>query len=730
MRIVSALILITLVAAVFVARSAPSGDDKSPTPSPQDGPAVAAMDASQARGAGDAADQELPSSFPAELTSRSHPGGAAPAGEESAPMEPKPFTDMTEGGDVPRSDLTPSFDLEGPAKPSGELEPSFTIDLETPPEDAGDLAIEPATTSGDLDLGKLDIDRPGKLTIERPASADRGPALREPSLREPSLREPTLRDSGAAADVPAGAGGTERVEIALPGSEPAAPAGRTTGDIVLPGATAPSGSSADAQPPVTLSNGSGNSTVGRVNGPVTPVGGWTARGRVVRSSGAALSNVRVQVRDRATDAPLGQTLTGLTGEFEIGGLQVDEVALWVDAGTLPLGVAAQAGTNRCRTGSEPVGYGAVCARASGGAVEIELPNAAGVEGTIVNGGQIVSGALVRAVSRVSGYESVRVLASSDDSGSFALALVPGPYELQILVPGQGGEPDRARRVNVEAEAGSALLLDTVDVRKGTRIADAGSPPVERGAGEVTLAPAPAAVDAPAARSEGGVLVTGRVISTWGEAIDKIEVVAMGRDGEVIRRDWTDSTGRYELNSLPFGEVRLEVAPGQAIGRPSEDGITLRKRPSPFAARSFPGQERVVLQDVVIDVAPIFRVQGRVRVAKKAFEAFKASLDEEVQTLSDARLLRAYLRGLRLVQTNRGGKGKPRQIDVGPDGRFTWTCTLPAEDVLFQLEPRSSSPGPGYAGPVGVAVTPAGVRTAKLDIAYPPTAKSKKAKKRK
>lgn len=474
---------------------------------------------------------------------------------------------------------------------------------------------------------------------------------------------------------------------------------------------------------------------GMDDAPEPEVEAWTATGRVVDGSGEGLASVRVRARDRATGAPLGETSTDASGAFELAGLSVPSAALEIDPESLPSGVIAPAGTDVVRRGDEPAGYGATLAESGGDPALVQLTVPALVIGTLREDGAPVDAALVRAVSRVPGFERVKVLGSVGRDGAFELALVPGPYELQALIAGAGDAPDRTHRLAVEAEPGAVLRLGTIEIGEpapeeapGERVADAGTPdthastaaPATSPEGEAVVAGEEhAAEEAELIPLEGGVDVVGRVISAWGEPVDGVEIVARGDEGEVIRRDWTDERGEYELPSLPPGELRIELAPGLPVGKTSDDGIVLRERPEPLVARTFEGQERVTLEDAVVDVQPIFRVSGRIDVDPDAFAAFKRHLEEQVRGLDDERLLRAYLRGMRLTQRNVGGKGAGRPIAVKPDGRFTWSCNLPAEDVLLVLEPRSARPGPGYRGPVGVKVTPAGVRTARLKIAYPP-----------
>ena len=175
---------------------------------------------------------------------------------------------------------------------------------------------------------------------------------------------------------------------------------------------------------------------------------------------------------------------------------------------------------------------------------------------------------------------------------------------------------------------------------------------------------------------------------------------------------------------------MRFASDLVINREGRYGTTLLKRPAPIRVQTFEGQNRVSLKDAVVEIRRVYRLSGRIKVRPEALAQFEKSLgrvNRKQPKLTETQLRRAYYRGLRLTQKNRGAKGESKDplaalgqaIQIQKDGTFAWSCPLPAEDVLMVLEPRSTRPSSGYSGPVGVPVTPAGVRPAQLEIVYPP-----------
>ncbi|MEL6432120.1 MAG: carboxypeptidase-like regulatory domain-containing protein, partial [Planctomycetota bacterium] len=178
------------------------------------------------------------------------------------------------------------------------------------------------------------------------------------------------------------------------------------------------------------------------------------------------------------------------GQVRLRAGSAARVRVVVDADTVPLGVAAPLGQGDCGAADEPPGYGAVCADA-GSTVTVVLPLSSGVQSKVVDAaGQPVEGALVRAVPVRAAYREHATVASTGGDGSFFLGLVPGGYELQVLLPeSYGDDRARARRLRVDAEEGAALLLRAIDYREPEARLDgplapadaAGAARVDRGA---------------------------------------------------------------------------------------------------------------------------------------------------------------------------------------------------------------------------------------------------------
>lgn len=743
MRFVTVLIIIMLVATVYIANMAPGKDgDAAPPPS-----RVAALESGSERDASGSSglvidEGDLPASFPSELTQRSSgaPSASVPKDSPVADASRNPFLMNVDEAARRRDAATqveaakPSVQVPVAAKLAPDVSPGASPGVAPEIRLPGAAPTASAARTNDskpaaaLEPESLRISVPKRTSVP---SVRRGPALRDSGFRDPGLREgalpsPSLRDPGD----------TPKIQP-RPETRPKAGQHKT----VRPTESTPTSIAASAvlKPAVAQSKA-------RIAGRVTDVGGDAA------------PSVKVEAYDLRTGALVASATSQRDGRFTMEGLPESELAIRVVSGSVPLGLAGPVGQEACRSGSEPLGFGALCVTPSARVVtsaSIVLPYSSGIQGTVVGyGGKAMDGAVVRAVSSVKGFTHVKALSTTDKEGFFFLNVVPGPYELQIAPP-QSAKRERPRRMPVQAEAGSAILMDTIDLTKGP-VEQAIKAPVNGAApaaGQSAQAVAPkapidleGAVDAsgPLARGSatpvslpgsasvrpeaGEVTLTGRVISTWGEAVDGIPVVATDAAGAVRAQGYTNAEGKYQLSGVPVGETTLALAPNEPLRKRGSRGLIVRVRPKPISVRSFPGQERVVVEDQVVDVAPIFRIEGKVEVSDASFEAFKADLfskDSGMELLNDERLLRIYMRGLELVQKNIGGKGKSRPIEITPNGSFQWACSLPAEDVMFVLSPRSSIPSPAYDGPVGVEVTPAGVRTAKLKIAYPPPAVKKR-----
>ena len=824
MRIVTALILVSLLAAVYIANSGSSDDQSTDRTVARIEPAAIGVTDAELP-VGDEGFAATPGAFPEGLSGRSSelgvnsagsragvPNGGLEVGDEErgqgsddAVRAAREEIRSAANPFLTESPAAESSDTESPTTPSTPTSSEFEpIELARPepldPSDASTTASAPEEADAPArrtsfvggDAGPVDLE-PTEV-LERPRNADPKPT--DPVL--PRDEDPALEVTEIRVDPSADA--TIEPEVAPGATEPATV---PVIEVADPLATEPSERTPSVEVP---------------SQEVPRAGDGDLEGRLVDEGGSGIEGATILVVDAKTKKTLDKPKTDAEGRFSSKGLDASRVQLSVQSDTVPLGVAAPVAGDVCRTGDEPLGFGAVCIDLDpnqAAKATIELPYSSGVQGSVKDGaGKLVEGALVRAVSKVKGFESVQPVGETDADGFFFLMLVPGPYELQVLTPGDGDPRKRSRRQDIEAEAGSAIILEAIDFSKpaparrstgkdrpvdpkkpavkqprksagstngeqdGVKVADAkGSAPVEapvttsermhateasgerpkpatvqdgkpapkakpietpnggkqkdqkRGDEERPETPAgktPAkgkpADDAPAdAKGPQGATLSGRAISTWGEAIDGLAIVCRDTKGEEVAKTQTRADGRYELVGVPAGAVVVHIAPDSPLGKRGPLGHIVRKRPEPIEMTLFDGQTKARIDDVVVDVAPVFRLEGKIDVAEASLDAFKKDLiagDPDMADLSDERFLSAYLRGLALVQRNRGGQGKNRPVVIESDGSFTWQCNLPAEDVLFELRPRTTRGNAGYAGSVGVVVTPAGVRARELTIDYP------------
>lgn len=761
MRFVTVLIILMLVATVYIANVAP-GDDGESAPHLKRVAALApGSDRGGPAGGGLLLDEDdLSASFPSELTQRSS-GAPAPTVSEDSAI-----------GDASRNPFL--MDVDEAARRRVAVRAKDSADRPAPVF----MGVAPGAGSSDAgspaDAGAVEEPESLRITVPKRTSVPntrRGPALvglglagaetANPGLLEPKIQgtpKASRRGARELADVALDAPETEPKTVELLETAPPTPMGSAPETEVAAEVDTEAETAAETAVETAVET-VGEQALARPNGRIA--------GRVTDAGGEPTPAVKVEAYDLSTGSLAASATSGRDGRFTMEGLSESKLALRVVADSVPLGIAGPVGQEACRLGDEPLGFGAVCVTPSAHAAasaSIVLPYSSGVQGTIVgDGGKVMGGAVVRAVSTVEGFTHVKSLTTTDPEGFFFLNLVPGPYELQIAPP-PSAKRERPRRMPIEAQAGSAILMDTIDLMKSLAGQAAELPAAGRepAAAQVTeaaaklvapKAPSPglgssAGLGAPKAGQtatpvslpvssgvsldQGEVTLTGRVISTWGEVVDGVPVVVTDAAGAVRAEGFTNAEGKYKLSGVPVGECILALAPNEPLRKRGSRGLIVRVRPKPVSVRSFPGQERVVVEDQVVDVAPIFRIDGKIEVSKASFEAFKADLisrHKGMEVLGDERLLRIYMRGLALVQKNTGGKGKSRPIEITPNGSFQWACSLPAEDVIFVLSPRSSVPSPAYDGPVGVEVTPAGVRTAKLTILYPPAPVVKKPSKK-
>lgn len=722
MRFFTGLVLFSLAGAVFVVNQAP--------PLEQDGPeapsSVTSAEGTRAEGAaaGERGDTTaLPTSFPSELNRRSD-------GSTAGSTQPASLLGRTGGSEASSGDLN----IEAPGSGDRNAFDASDRDVAVTLPGSGTQAME----SGDAARGDL----PRGVTR-------RGPRLRQPV--EANLNTDDVADRVAAA---ASAATEDFLELS-PSRDEGPTAGRTDARPNLREPISAEPTSTERSAPVipSTSRTSGRSGLaprsartGRSSIPARNARNTGdadmdrgIRGRVVDASGLGVGGVTVRLLDPATGDERARIRAGIDGTFRSSSTPAGRVALAVDPATVPLGIAGPVLPGKCREQGDAPGVGALCldVPASGTVnAEILLPYSAGIQGLVLGADGKPTKAFVRAVAQGGGLDAVRVMAKTADDGSFVLSLLPGDYELQVLVPdGAADGSDLTRTIGFEAEGGSALILDAIDFSKGTapKSMDAEDDLNAEDSLETGEAAAAAADDAepsialPSVGSAApellrvnedveSIAIQGRVLSRWGEVVQGLKVVVADASGAQILISMTDKSGTYSIEDLPAEPLNVSFISGP--------GADLLMPAKALSVRPLPGQQLVRLEDAVVDVERVFRVRGRILVDEDAFKAFKDGFTKRGDSLEDlpeSTLRRAYLRGLKVTQTTeRGVNNTPREVPIASDGSFIWECTLPSEDVLFVLEPRSSLPGDGYMGPVGVQVTPAGAKTLEIEMTYPPS----------
>ncbi len=874
MRLVTILILFTLAAAAYVANFAakdrqPSSGAATELASGMDsvdgadgaaalgdgtlgdralgdrGPVDGAMLDGTRMGVGGGNEPGLPAEFPSELTRRS--GGsstsvAGAAGSQAAATNPRPSSDGAGSG----SKATPTRRRVAPIvrQPSAEenaerdrlvakrfgTKSSEASDGSTAAESAMGSAAEAVDESmAESNAGSATApgaSPPADQVITLPArkpARERTVKLQgvEPQGVETEAPTPSAEVAAAPEVMDDGADSAMRVIEENPTAIADEAAATTDALASKPADSKPAAQLATAQKPAGQSPAAQYPT-GQNPAGAKPAGDPSIRVRVIDSNGRPVPDVQLSVINAATDRATAQIQAGEDGSAATDALNPGRYRLQVMPKSVPLTVSRPIGVQQCRVPTQPAGYGSVCVDvAAGGSTvlaDVVLPLSSGVQGTILGKtGAPVKGVLVRAISRVAGFEEHRIIAETNEKGFFFFGLVPGPYQLQMLLPGKGRPEELTRSMEIVAKPGSALLLDAVDFSKKApqrqsraaepqlksqlssqtkpKVAAAMEPVIQPATEPATTPaiipepklaamPAPKNVTPTPSKAEkvavasprlevlesriatqeaasktlsaavpvepvlraqapsrvtrsrgkpGRVELRGRVISKWGETVPALSVTVESSEGRILEATQTSDNGQYILEDVPVGIVIVRVASNLEINRKGRYGTTLLKRPSPVRVQTFEGQNRVSLKDVVVDIRRIYRLAGRIKVQPEALAEFHKSLgriNEGQPPLTDNQLRRAYYRGLRLTQKNRGskeGKKNPltalgQAIQIHGDGTFVWTCPLPAEDILLVLEPRSSRKSSGYAGPIGIPVTPAGVRPAELEIVYPPVAK--------
>ncbi len=833
MRFVTILILFTLAAAAYVANFAANDRQTSADPTTElvsgaGGQDVAMLDADQSTGDNGPMDSAemgygtasgnagaFPSEFPSELTRRSSGSTQGTASEATQQPSQRRATEQVgaAASSLEAGPKAPTRRRVAPIVRQPNAEENAERDRLVAERFGTGAALEgsSADEASDVQVITLPSRKPARERVVELQEVDSPSAVSDTAMGVRDVvqskvgEETTESLSAAAAAAAAGANNTltQGAEVTLPssaGSEGAAPKG------AAPESTAPE-SPAVAAAGQPARSGAANTT------PAETAPQSVIRVRVVDSTGRAVPKVKMALVKTSTGRAVKEVQTGEDGTANAEVSSSGRYRLEVASKSVPLGISSPIGIQECRVDTQPAGYGSVCVNVEAGdrtvPAEVVLPLSSGIQGTILGKtGAPVKGVLVRAISRVPGFEEHRMVAETNDEGFFFFGLVPGPYELQMLLPGKGRPEELTRTMEVFAKPGSALLLDAVDFSKkaperqsmatqpeAPRPAPAAAKPSRVAMGtpsEATLkrvvqptykpAPKPAVnpraaeasftvqekaskvvavepkavvlakpiepktaparteptlrVQAPVRRpagKPGHVELRGRVISKWGETVPALSVTVESPEGRILEATQTSDNGQYILEDVPVGTVIVRVASDLVVNRKGRYGTTLLKRPTPVRVQTFDGQRRVSLKDVVVDIRRIYRLAGRINVQPEALAEFKRSLgriNEGQPELTEAQLRRAYYRGLRLTQKNRGAKAgskDPRAslgqaIQIQKDGTFVWSCPLPAEDILLVLEPRSSRKSIGYAGPIGIPVTPAGVRPAALKIMYPPVAK--------
>ncbi|MEM1448444.1 MAG: carboxypeptidase-like regulatory domain-containing protein [Planctomycetota bacterium] len=452
---------------------------------------------------------------------------------------------------------------------------------------------------------------------------------------------------------------------------------------------------------------------------VRPKRGRQLVGQVLDSTGRGLSRVEVMLTDRDdVHAPRAAT-TDVNGIFVASGMPAGRYLLAVAPHSVPRHIARPAAVGLCRNGSEPHGFGSVCVDLADDSqvttADVTLPLASELRGRIFGADGLPGrGALVRAVSRVAGFERVNELVRVDEEGRFAFRLVPGPYDLEVYAHGLDETTPSTCVLRIDAEEAAILVVDDVDfsrpedIEERSRRAALQREREERSGAE----PGPrfTYVD-----------VTGRVATSLGEPVEGLTVSCLDGAGRLVGRATSDAMGAYAFAAVPAGSAKVEVGPSTSA---IETRPRLRRWTEPLELDLSGSVASIEAPDLVVEVERAFHVRGRVVVDVATLEAFRAQLtarDPAMDLLPTSRIRKAFLRGMRLSVRPVGeapGTSRSRVLLVDGDGSFAWSTPLPGEDVVFRLEPRSARQSAIYDGPVERAVSPVGVRTADVELVVP------------
>ena len=465
MRLVTILILFTLAAAAYVANFAAkdhksadgnttelaaelgSEDAAGQYADADQGPGISGGMGSKAAefGSGDSAEglssgargaNGLPSEFPSELTMRS---GASPSIEQPSSVATAASTDAA----GPREPSAPTRRRVAPvlrqpnAEENAERERLLAERFGTKAEPAGSEA-----------------------TMEKPMEEPGEVKVISLPKRKPA-RERSVGVLGIEEDVEKLDSQIDALENAVTGTAAIAATGQAANDLAASDLAAEDRAAIDrtttATAPVTAP----------VAAPVIGSNDASVRARVIDATGQPLANVVVTIALATTGRAVSRVTSDANGVLVSDALAPGRYRLQVEKSTVPAGISSPVGMDRCREGTEPAGYGSVCVdvQANGPTLrpDIILPLSSGVQGTILGRtGAPVKGVLVRAVSLVPGFSKERTIAETDVDGFFYFGLVPGPYQLQMLLPGKGRREELTRSIKVDVKPGSALLLDDMD----------------------------------------------------------------------------------------------------------------------------------------------------------------------------------------------------------------------------------------------------------------------------
>ncbi|MEM9381523.1 MAG: carboxypeptidase-like regulatory domain-containing protein [Planctomycetota bacterium] len=452
---------------------------------------------------------------------------------------------------------------------------------------------------------------------------------------------------------------------------------------------------------------------------VPPSRGRQLVGQVLDSTGQGLSRVQVLLTDRDDIHPTRTATSDVNGIFVASGIPAGRYLLAVAPHSVPGHIARPAAVGLCRTGTEPYGFGSVCVDLADDSqvttVEVTLPFASEMRGRVFGvDGLPGRGALVRAVSRVAGFERVNELVRVDEQGRFAFRLVPGPYDVEVYAHGLDEAKPSTCILRLDAEEAAILVVDDVDFSRPADIEER----TRRSARERELEARASSEPAPVAASVG---LSGRVATRVGEPVEGLTVTCLDAEGRLVGRATSDATGAYTFPSVPVGPATIEVGPStQSV----ETRPRLRRWTEPLELDLDGVAMEVEAPDLIVEVERAFHVRGRIVVDAATLDAFRAQLaarDPAMDRLPTSRIQRAFLRGMRLTVRPVGeapGTSRSRVLLVDADGSFAWSTPLPGEDVVFRLEPRSARQGAIYDGPVERAVSPIGVRTADVELIVP------------